>query len=181
MREKIRWMTQTALLLALLITLQWVTKPAGQLVTGACVNAVLAITALLVGLSGGLTVALLSPIFAFLFGIAPNAVTVPVIMLGNSVFVFLLQLGCKGEWLRTVCGLLVAAVAKFAVLYALIHWVVCGVAADALLAQNLLKQPMLKALPVSFGVIQLFTALVGGGLALVLLPALQKALPKHIR
>ena len=47
MNKKILWITETAVMLALLVTLQAVTKPLGQLVTGSCVNAVLAITVLL--------------------------------------------------------------------------------------------------------------------------------------
>ena len=78
-------------MLALLVALQAVTKPLGQLVTGSCVNGVLALTVLLVGMSGGITVALISPVFAFLFGIAPNLVTVVPIMLGNVCFVVLLR------------------------------------------------------------------------------------------
>ena len=64
MKKKILWITETAVLLALLITLQWLTKPLGQLVTGSCVNAVLAVAALLCGWSSGLTVALVSPVCA---------------------------------------------------------------------------------------------------------------------
>lgn len=179
MRKKILWMTETAVMLALLVTLQWATKAGGQLLTGSCVNGVLAIAALIVGLPGGLTVALLSPIFAFLLGIAPNPVTVPAIMIGNSLFVILLHVCYKGKWIQKVCGLLAAAIAKFGALYALVNWVICGVAAPALLAQELLKQPMLLALPASFGFIQLFTALIGGSLALVVVPVLRKALKKY--
>ena len=178
MKKKILWMTETAVMLALLISLQWVTKAGGQWLTGSCVNGVLTITALMVGLPGGLTVALLSPIFAFMLGIAPNPVTVPVIMIGNSVFVILLHFCCKGKWIQRICGLLTAAIAKFAVLYALVNWVICGVAADALLAQKLLKQPMLLALPASFGFMQLFTALIGGSLALLIVPTLKKVLSR---
>ena len=45
MRQKTLWITQTAALLALLIILQLATRSAGQLVTGSCVNAVLALAA----------------------------------------------------------------------------------------------------------------------------------------
>ena len=92
MNKKIRWITETAILLALLVTLQAVTKGFGQLVTGSCVNAVLAIAALVGGLASGLTVALISPVLAFLLGIAPQILTVPAIMVGNSVYVVLLWL-----------------------------------------------------------------------------------------
>ena len=79
MKKKALWITETAVMLALLIAMQALTKPMGQLVTGSAVNAVLAVTVLMRGLSSGLTVALISPVFAYLFGIAPNLVTVPVI------------------------------------------------------------------------------------------------------
>ena len=47
MNKKVRWITETAVLLALLIVLQWITKPFSQIVTGSCVNAVLAVTVLM--------------------------------------------------------------------------------------------------------------------------------------
>ena len=92
MRKKILWITETAVMLALLITLQLVTKPFGQLVTGSFVNAVLAVTVLVAGLSSGITVALISPVMAYLLNIAPQPLTVPAIMVGNTVFVVLLNI-----------------------------------------------------------------------------------------
>lgn len=176
MKKKTRWITETSAMLALLIALQWATKPLGQLVTGSCVNAVLAVCALLAGLSSGLTVALLSPLFAYFLGIAPNVITVPVIMIGNAAFVLLLALLCKGSWLRRIGSMVLAAGIKFIALYALVTQVICGLAANYLLSQGLLKAPMLKALPVTFSWPQLITALIGGSLALLIVPALKKAL-----
>ena len=72
MNKKIRWITETAVMLALLVSLQAITKPLGQLVTGSCVNAVLAITVLAAGLYSGITVAVISPVLAYLLGIAPK-------------------------------------------------------------------------------------------------------------
>ncbi len=178
MNKKILWITQSAVLLALLIVLQWVTKPMGQLVTGSCVNAVLAVSTLFVGMGSGMTVALLSPIFAFALNIAPNVVTVPVIMVGNCVFVGVFSALRNGTWRKRILVLVIAAAAKFAVLYGLVQWVICGVAAPALLQLGILKQPMLKALPLSFGVMQLVTALLGGGVTLLIVPVLKKALKK---
>ena len=63
---------------------------------------------------------------------------------------------------------LVAAAAKFALLYLLVAKVVCGVLAPGLLSAGIMKQPMLKALPVTFSWPQLFTALIGGGIALLI-------------
>lgn len=186
MNKKICWITETAVMLALLVTLQALTKPMGQLITGSCVNAVLAIAVLLAGLSSGITVALISPVCAFLLGIAPNFVTVLPIMLGNACFVVLLRLiagpSHKPIWRQPV-ALITAAGVKFGVLYLLVVKVICGVASGALLGKKLgevvvLAPPMLKMLPTMFAWPQLVTALIGGGVALLIAPVLRKALRK---
>lgn len=178
MRKKIRFITETAVLLALLVSLQALTKPMGQLVTGSCVNAVLAVTVLVAGVYSGITVAIISPVLAFLLGIAPQILTVPAIMVGNTVFVLVLHFVSGKRLVRQLLAWLAAAVAKFAALYAIVVWLICGVFAEKLLSFGALKAPMLKALPISFGVTQLFTALIGGALALLIVPILRKALRK---
>ena len=180
MSKKIRWITETAVMLALLVCLQALTKPMGQLVTGSCVNAILAVSALVGGLSSGLVVALCSPVLAFLLGIAPQILTVPAIMAGNTVYVVLLYIiaGNSKNLVRKVVAWLVAAAAKFATLYAIVVGLICGVLADGLLAAGTLKEPMLKALPATFSWPQLVTALIGGAVALLIVPVLRKALKK---
>lgn len=184
MNQKNRRIAQTAVMLALLISVQALTKPMGQLVTGSCVNAILAISALVGGLGCGIAVALISPVCAFLFGIAPNFITVLPIMLGNSCYVALLWwiAGKSGgpAWKQPV-ALAAAAVSKFAVLYLLVVQIICGVAAGALLGKKLgetvlLAPPMLKMLPTMFAWPQLITALIGGTAALLMVPILRKAL-----
>lgn len=181
MNKKLRWITETAILLALLVTLQVLTKPMGQLVTGSCVNGILAITVLLAGLSSGITVALVSPVLAFLLGIAPQILTVPAIMAGNAVYVVVLHFLAGNDsrkWLRQILAWIVAAVSKFAVLYAVVVWLICGVFSQALLSAGVLKAPMLTALPATFSWPQLVTALIGGAVALLIAPVLRKALHK---
>ena len=191
MNRKIRWITETAVLLALLICLQWIGSMIPdpmlkQLITGSCVNCVLAVAALYAGYGSGLTVALISPVFAYLLGIAPNFVTVLPIMVGNVCYVVLLRLiaGKTGKpvWKQPV-ALAVAASVKFAVLYLLVVKVICGVASKALLGKKLgdvvvLAPPMLKMLPTMFAWPQLITALSGGVIALLIVPVLSKALRK---
>lgn len=191
MSRKIHWITRTAAMLATLICLQWlgsyIPEPtAKQLFTGTCVNAVLAVTVLAAGMYSGITVALISPVCAFLFGIAPNFITVLPIMVGNLCFVVLLKLlvGKTGTpvWRQPV-ALVTAAGTKFLVLYLLVVQVICGIAADALLGKRLgqavlLAPPMLKVLPTMFAWPQLVTALAGGGIALLIQPVLRKALHK---
>ena len=184
MNKKILWLTQTAVMLALLVALQALTKPLGQLVTGSCVNAVLAITVLVVGLSGGITVALISPVCAFLLGIAPNFITVLPIMLGNVCYVLILHLilgrSMMPLW-KQPAALIAAAGVKFGVLYILVVKVICGLASGALLGKKIgnivvLAPPMLKMLPTMFAWPQLFTALIGGAVAILIAPILRKAL-----
>lgn len=180
MNKKIRWITETAIMLALLVTLQALTKPLGQLVTGSCVNAILAVTVLVAGISSGVTVALISPVLAFLLGIAPQILTVPAIMVGNTVYVVLLHMICgrEGKILRRIAAWLVAAAAKFAALYVIVVYMICGVFSGALLAAGTLQEPMLKALPATFSWPQLVTALIGGAVAMLIVPVLRKALHK---
>ena len=191
MNKKIQWITQTAVMLALLICLQWVgsfvpDQLTKQLITGSLVNCVLAVTVLFVGMSSGITVALISPICAFLFGIAPNFITVAPIMLGNVCYVVLLKriIGktWKPFWKQPV-ALISAAVVKFGVLYLLVVELICGVASGVLLGKKLgqtvlLAPPMLKMLPTMFAWPQLVTALIGGTLALLIVPVLRKAYRK---
>lgn len=199
MKKTIRWITETAAMLALLICLQWVgsmiPEPTiKQLVTGTCVNAVLAITVLFAGMGSGITVAVISPVFAYTFGIAPNVVTVVPIMLGNVCYVVLLKLligkSFKPFWKQPV-ALVAAASTKFCVLYVLVVKVICGMASGSLLGKKLpsivvfgkelgnvvvLAPKMLDMLPAMFAWPQLITALSGGILALLIAPTLKKAL-----
>ena len=181
MKKKILWITETAVMLALLVTLQVLSKPLGQLVTGSFVNAVLAITVLVAGCSSGITVAVISPVLAYLLGIAPQPLTVPAIMVGNTVFVTLLYVisGRNNKSIpRRIIAWISAAAAKFAALYAIVVWLICGIFSESLLASGALKAPMLKTLPATFSWPQLFTALIGGGVALLIMPVLRKALRK---
>ena len=191
MNKKIRWITETAVMLALLVCLQWVgsfvpNQMTKQLLTGTMVNCVLAVTALMVGLSSGITVALISPVCAFLLGIAPNFITVLPIMIGNSFYVallyFIIGKTRRFGW-QQPAALVSAAVVKFGVLYLLVVKVICGVAAGSLLGKKLgetvlLAPPMLKMLPTMFAWPQFVTALTGGVIALAIVPVLRKALHK---
>lgn len=191
MNKKIRWITETAVMLALLICLQWVgsfvpDQMTKQLITGTLVNCVLAVTVLVAGMSSGVTVAVISPVCAFLFGIAPNFITVAPIMLGNVCYVVLLRLivgkTMKPVWKQPV-ALATAAVVKFGVLYVLVVEIICGIASGSLLGKKLgetvlLAPPMLKMLPTMFTWPQLITALTGGVIALLIVPVLRKALHK---
>lgn len=169
MKQKTLWVTRTAVLLALLVTLQAVTKPLGQLVTGSCVNLVLGVAALFGGVWCGAAVALLSPLFAFLLGIGPAfPQLVPMIAAGNTVFVLLLQLFRQDAPEKRWLGVIAGAAGKFLTLYLLIVKVTLPLLG--------LPEKQTAVLSASFAWPQLITALIGGILAAVLAPILKKAL-----
>lgn len=178
MRKKTLWLMETAMMLALLVIFQAVTKPAGQIVTGTLVNGVLGIATLMSGVGSGAVVALVSPVVAFLLGIASQVLTVPAIMAGNLVFVLVLGLWRKHRQgvLRSAICCVCAAAAKFAVLYVVVVWGVCHIFADKLLESGILKMPMLKVLAATFTWPQLLTALLGGTVALCIAPLLRKVI-----
>lgn len=160
-------LTRTAILIALLVALQAATRPLGnQLVTGSCVNLVLAVAAMLCGMWSGVIVAVVSPFFAYLFGISPQIWLAPAIACGNAVYVVMIVLfGKKLEGIRGgVSGVVTAAVCKFLVLYLLV-------------VQMLIPLGNLPA-PVAaqFSWPQLVTALIGGFIALAIVPTIKKAL-----
>ena len=169
MKKKTLWITQTAVMLALLIVLQWLTKPLGQIVTGSCVNAVLAISALFGGLWCGVAVAAVSPFCAFMLGIGPQLFAIiPAIALGNAVYVVLLHFVCRESIGSKIGAWFNAAMGKFAVLYLVVVELLCRVLP--------LKQPQIDTFTAMFSMPQLVTALIGGGVAMLILPVLKKAL-----
>ena len=99
-------------------------------------------------------------------------------MVGNTVYVVVLYLLAGRSVLRRVIAWVVAAAAKFAALYGIVVGLICGVLSERLLAAGTMKPPMLKALPVTFSWPQLITALIGGAVALLMVPVLRKALHK---
>lgn len=170
---RILWITKTASCMALLIVLQAATTPLGNtLVTGSLVNLMLILSVMAGGLSSGLTVAVMSPVLAKFFGIGPLWAIIPLIALGNAVLSLLWHILGNSRRLqrRATYGLALTtgALAKCAVLY-------LGIVR---LAVPLLRLPAPQAAALSgmFSFPQLFTAVAGGLLAILMMPAIQRAL-----
>ena len=151
MNQTTKTITRTAVLLALLVILQTVTKAAGQIVTGSCVNCVLAVGAL---------------------GVGPKLLAiVPAIAVGNLVYVLVLSLLLRkkesaGLPVR-LGGLAAASAVKFLTLYLLVVQLLCRVLT--------LAEKQVQTFTAMFSWPQLITALIGGALALVVVPLLKKA------
>ena len=175
--SKTKWIAETAIFIALLVVLQYVTKAMGQFVTGSCVNLVLILSTALAGLWSGVAVAAISPFFAFMFGIGPALFQiVPAVALGNVILVlawhFVPKLFKKEDSIAyNLVTAIVAAVVKFLTLYLVIV---------KLLIPTVLKlpDPQASVMSATFSTPQLITALIGGIIAVIIVPALKKAVNK---
>ena len=176
MKKKIRWITRTAIFLALLIAGQYLGKAGGQPVAGSIVNTVLITAALTAGIYSAGTVAVLSPIFAALAGVAPNWAFVPYIAVGNLVLVVAVSL-IAGQKYKTksiriimnVVGVLVGAALKCLVLWQ-------GV--QIFIVPTLTEQAAVKTMKMFAFLPQMMTALIGGAVALIIAPVIKKAIKK---
>lgn len=161
MRKGNLFLTRSALLLALASVFPLLGLP--QPVTGVAVNVVLYISSALVGPVGGIIIGCMTPWLAVLRGVLPPPLIVaaPFIMLGNIVLVLTF------DYFRSrnpLFGLIGAALAKFVVLI---------VGAQIIIPQFLQMPPVVAAkVAAILGLPQIFTALVGGFLALIILQAI---------
>jgi hypothetical protein len=176
--NKIIYMTQTAVMLALLIGVQFVTRSFGQFVTGSMVNLILLVSVFIIGIYGGITIAILSPILAFLAGIGPAFIQIiPFIAIGNTLFVAIAWIISKAsisnsnkkDIMISSIGLIAASVSKFLFL-------LFGLVTIALPLIPGIKEKQAAVIGASFSWPQLVTALIGSMLAMIIIPQLKKAL-----
>ena len=167
------WITRTAVLLALLVGSQVVTAPLQlTLLTGSIVNLILVISVLSSGVYTGLAVGILSPFFAALVGIGAIWPIVPFVSFANAAFILVWHFGDKlklsNKIIKRVLSCGVAAVCKFSLLY-------FGVVRIAIPFILDVPDPVKNVLSVAFSVNQLFTATIGGTIAILALPVIEKA------
>ena len=175
----VQFISRTAIGIALVILAQLIGKllPAGaviagplsvtQLVTGSLVNCVLFVFTAQVGILSGVIIGLLSSVLASLIGIGPAvAAVVPVVGCGNAILalIFGLVSGKRPE-LRAPAVLLAAAV-KCGFLWACVPAV--------LKALGSVAEKQVASLSIMFSWPQGVTALIGGVLALIIIPRLAK-------
>jgi len=183
-RGNVIWITRTAAMTALLVAVQFVTGLLGnQIVTGSAVNLLLVVTILTCGLASGATVAVISPMCAYLVGVGPMfPLLIPFIALGNVALVivwFVLgslnkagkfgKLHVAASWLTVAA----AAVVKFLVLYS----GVVLLAVPYLLKLNETQNTKLISM---FSYPQLVTATIGGAVALAAVTPIKKAIKSRV-
>lgn len=176
--NKINYITQTAVMLALLIGAQFITRSFGQFVTGSIVNLILLVSVFIIGIYGGVTIAVLSPILAFLAGIGPAFIQIiPFIAIGNVLFVTIAWLIAKSYiakvnkrgFVVSSIGLISASVVKF-----LFLWLGLVIIAVPLIPG--IKEKQAAVIGASFSWPQIITALIGSILAMMIIPHLKKAI-----
>jgi len=170
--EKVLWITRTAVLIALTVALQALTLQFGnQFVTGSIVNLMLIISVMTCGLPTGLTVSLFTPILPTLLGFGPVWPVIPFIILGNAALVSVWHFtGNKkiiNKYVTYAVTVIAGAAAKFLILF-------FGIVQIAV--PYILGLPEGNVMSILFSYPQLITASIGGVCAIIILPALQKAL-----
>ena len=151
--NKIKFITRTGILLAVALVIQMGGFP--QPITGPLVNAVLYLSALLVGSWSGIIIGICTPVIAFMRGIlpAPLGPMIPFIALGNGILVVVFSLL---ERKSKVLGIILASLVKYAILATTVKFIV--------------EVPEKIAQIMSLS--QLYTALSGGVIALLAYKAL---------
>jgi len=165
--------TKTAIMLALLIVLQTLTRGLGQYVTGSLVNCILFMSCYFVGTWGSVVIAIISPFLAFMLGIGPMYLPiVPCIAIANLILV-LTCIACfriSSNRYISYLGVALSAVLKAFALYILVV---------KLLLPNLgLPQNKLTVLSIMFSWPQLVTAFLGGIVSLIVKPLIAKGITK---
>lgn len=162
----IRWLTRTAILLAITLAFQMLGFP--QMVTGPAVNAMLLISGTYVGIIGAVIIGILTPLIAFVRGILapPLAPMIPFIMVGNAVLIiaYVISRAKLGKgYAGSAVGLIIGAIIKFLILSSAVRFIVS------------VPPPVAKAMQIP----QLYTALLGGVIAFIVEKILDAAIKQN--
>lgn len=153
-----RKLVRTAMMIALALVFQIGFRVFAQPMVGPLVNMTLIMTVLFVGVYPALLVGLITPVAALLVGIMNVPVLVPFIVVGNVMYVLIF--GFSMSQLRfnykELVSVVAAAVVKFAFLYTAIRTLV-----------PMFMEKVPAKLVATFSFPQLYTAILGGFLAVV--------------
>ncbi len=164
--KKTTFITRTGILLALALIFQIGFRAFAQPLVGPMVNFVLLFSAITVGTVSGVLIGIATPLIAFFAGITPLFPVVPFIIIGNVLLVMVFNyIRYKIKWYPEYAALVMAALVKFGFLAFSIRYLVI-----------LFVPKVPPALMAALSLPQLYTALIGGILAIVLSKAVFKAL-----
>ncbi len=155
MKIELKTLTRTAILLGLTLAFQSLRLP--QPVTGPIINAVLYTAAGIIGPISGVIIGATTPWIAYAVGISRLAPAVPVIMLGNISLVVVFALLVRAN---KYVAAIAAAAAK---------WAVMSLGVKYIVAPQIPIPPPVYA---SLTILQLWTALGGAALSLLVMASL---------
>lgn len=178
METKIRTkqIVQTALFLAIAIvaqllgTLMGGAGSIGQILTGSIVNMCLVLAVSMIGLIPALAISVLSPVLAFVFGVMKFPFAIPVVIIGNAIYVVLIKIIFKSvsetkmpvQKIIEIIGVIVSAVVKALAMWSLAKYV--------LMMFTKVPAPLIA----SFSFPQAITGTIGGIIAIVVYAILKK-------
>lgn len=179
MNKQIKWLTKTALLLALALLFQSLRTiipkimipglgEFDQLIIGSLVNTVLIVATLTVSISSGVTIAILTPLVAFMQGELAFPIMLPFVAIGNMTIVIIVGLLFNRS---KVVALISGSIGKFITLFLTINYIAAPIIMSGLPADKGLA--IKTMLGFKFGYPQLFTALVGSFIAYLIVPTLK--------
>jgi len=170
--EKVLWITRTAVLIALIVALQFATLQfPNQFITGSIVNLMLIISVMTCGLSTGLTVSVFTPILPTLLGFGPPPPLIPFIAAGNMALVTVWHFIGGREIISKYISYIIATAAGAVVKFLILYFGIVKIAAPFILGA-----PEASPIYILFSYPQLITASIGGICAVILLPPLTKAI-----
>lgn len=174
--NSIRWMTYTAMLLAMAIIFSMLTQFVGVPVwiTGTLVNLVLIIAVFRVNLFSGIVIAVLVPLEALLIGKIPLWYLMPAVAAGNMALVItyglILKLSAKRKIWLDIVGLGLGSLLKFVVMVILVQVLI-----NELGTLGKPESVADQVIGVFASAIQLFTALAGSVIAILLMKFIPKS------
>ncbi len=149
--RRIKFIAYAAALLAVAALFPALKFP--QYITGPIVNFTLIIATYMLGTLGGVAVGCFTPWVAFIAGLMPLIFLPPIIMVGNGIYTLTFGLLKKFKWPGMIAGIALGAFLKYAFL--------------SFSVRHLVKAP--PKLVNMLSLPQLFTALAGGILALIVI------------
>lgn len=171
-KNLVHFIAKVAVFLAMTVALQYISGFAGQqLFTGSVVNMMLLLAIPFTGLIGSIIVGCATPFMAILIGMSSNIILVPFVAVGNALFVAtfagLIKLTKLEYYIKSpkeiitfISIVMIAASLKFAFMFFVCYsWLLPLIPTIGY---------VYRTISVSFGINQLFTALIGGAAYLAL-------------
>jgi len=169
-KNKAMILARIGIMTALTVLAQYLSGLLGiQLITGSIVNMFLLLSALLTGIIGGISIGVITPFIALALGLNPQVVLVPFIALSNAalvvIFAFVIKLTKVSEQqneFKRLASLILAVILAAGVKFLLMFFF------SRVLFPLFLAPQLVDKLSIAWGVLQLFTALIGGAITVAM-------------